>query len=269
MKKSLILILFLILSVVVSMLLSTTIVSIIPDGILAKGTLQLLSYIILFGSVIILMSLFGKSRGWVVPNFMPKVGRLDLSLILLSLLMTSSISVVLEPLMEMMPDDYLEPLYNSMQGGLWAIGTAVIAAPILEEFLFRGVVQQNLSRFLSPIAGIIIASLIFGLIHIIPQQVITATLSGIVIGSVYYLTGSLVTVVLIHMLNNGLAYMAFLFLDKDTTVSQLLGLSDSGYWVVYALCVVLLISMCYFGVKRIGKLHKSKMADEALTETVD
>ena len=74
-----------------------------------------------------------------------------------------------------------------------------------EEFLFRGVLQNLLSRtFKNQWAGLIVASVIFGLSHILHKPfpnwkyVILATIAGLFYGHAYMKTRSLVPGALVH-----------------------------------------------------------------------
>jgi uncharacterized protein len=76
-----------------------------------------------------------------------------------------------------------------------------------EEFLFRGVLQNMLSRtFRNPWAGLIVASVIFGFAHILHAPVPNwkyaglATIAGLFYGRAWMKTGSLVPGALMHAL---------------------------------------------------------------------
>ncbi len=76
-----------------------------------------------------------------------------------------------------------------------------------EEFLFRGVLQNMLSRtFRNPWAGLVVASVIFGFAHILHapvpnwKYVCLATTAGLFYGRAWMKTGSLVTGALMHAL---------------------------------------------------------------------
>ena len=86
-------------------------------------------------------------------------------------------------------------------------------APILEEVLFRGTIQGYLMRcFKNPYVGIIIASLVFGVFHLNPIQIVYASLLGFILGWIYYRTRSLLPVIIGHILNNSLATLSMLLL---------------------------------------------------------
>ncbi len=72
---------------------------------------------------------------------------------------------------------------------------------LIEELIFRGLLQTRLVTFLGPVAGILAASLLFGLMHAGYGSLIEifyATFVGVFIGQLYYRTGNLTLMVLIH-----------------------------------------------------------------------
>ena len=83
-------------------------------------------------------------------------------------------------------------------------------APILEEVLFRGAIQGYLMRKYNPTVGIVVAALVFGLIHMNPIQIFYATCLGLVFGWMYYRTCSLMPVIIGHVLNNSLAVITMI-----------------------------------------------------------
>ncbi|WP_440953897.1 lysostaphin resistance A-like protein [Methanosarcina sp. Mfa9] len=72
---------------------------------------------------------------------------------------------------------------------------------LIEELIFRGLLQTRLESFLGPAAGILVASLLFGLMHAgygSLTEILYAIFVGVFIGQLYYRTGDLTLVVLIH-----------------------------------------------------------------------
>jgi CAAX protease family protein len=85
-----------------------------------------------------------------------------------------------------------------------------------EEFLFRGLLQNLLSRtFRNPWAGLAVASVIFGLSHILHspypnwKYVILATIAGLFYGHAWMKTGSLLPAVLVHALVDASWHLLF------------------------------------------------------------
>ena len=89
--------------------------------------------------------------------------------------------------------------------------TALLPA-LAEEIIFRGYLYKKLFGSLS-IVGLVLSSLIFGLMHG-PTDWLSCFIyssSGLILGYSYYKTGYLVYPMVIHLLNNGLATLAYHF----------------------------------------------------------
>ena len=124
----------------------------------------------------------------------------------------------------------MEELFNqfkgimeSMTGGpFWSSFLLVaIFAPIFEEWLCRGMVLRGLLTKMKPCWAIVVSALFFALIHLNPWQALNAFIIGVVMGVVYYRTGSLLLTMLIHFVNNGSAVI----------VTQFTDLSDTDFWI--------------------------------------
>lgn len=102
--------------------------------------------------------------------------------------------------------DFMEDTFMELSDEPLAVVAMALLAPIVEEMMFRGAIQGYLMRRCSNAwTGIIITAIIFGAIHMNPQQVVYATLLGIIFGWIYYRTRSLLPVIVGHVLNNSIA----------------------------------------------------------------
>ncbi len=90
------------------------------------------------------------------------------------------------------------------------IFTIVIASPLFEEFLFRGIVLMTLKPYGNWFA-IIISSLLFTMMHGTLTQTISLFFLAIAIGYLVVKTNSLFFGILLHMVNNALAILPFFF----------------------------------------------------------
>ena len=82
---------------------------------------------------------------------------------------------------------------------------AVVPA-IGEELLFRGYLQQKISDWLkSPHFSIVITSFLFSAIHLDPYGIIPRFVLGVLLGYLYYWSGSLWLPILAHFVNNAQA----------------------------------------------------------------
>ncbi len=101
--------------------------------------------------------------------------------------------------------EFLEQLLGPSQPA-WLILLAIAITPaVCEEFLFRGYVLSCLDRPGRQRAAIVISSMAFGAIHMIPQQVFYATLLGLILGTLALRTGSLWPCLAFHATFNGIA----------------------------------------------------------------
>lgn len=78
----------------------------------------------------------------------------------------------------------------------------VIIVPFAEEFLFRGIIQNTLTKGFSIKSSIIIQASVFGIFHGNVIQGVYTVLLGLLLGYVAYKTRSIWSSVIIHIMNN-------------------------------------------------------------------
>ena len=130
---------------------------------------------------------------------------------------------IVSPLGELIPmPDSIKQAFMEVFGqkGILAFITLVVAAPILEEFIFRGIVLDGLLKNYSPAKSIFFSALLFGLVHLNPWQFLTGVLIGLFMGWVYYHTRSLLATIMIHAVANGSSFLLQLFFDADTLMNK-------------------------------------------------
>jgi len=84
----------------------------------------------------------------------------------------------------------------------WFFCLMVIGAPVSEELLFRGLLQNTLVRVWKPWIAVVVTALIFTLVHFHPIRFPVVFELGLILGLVYHRTGSLWLVVLFHAVTN-------------------------------------------------------------------
>lgn len=83
-----------------------------------------------------------------------------------------------------------------------------IFGPIAEEIGFRGVLLGGLLKTrCRPWLAILISALVFGLLHGIWVHFFGAMLFGIMVGWLYWRTGSIIPGIIIHVVNNSLSFI--------------------------------------------------------------
>jgi membrane protease YdiL (CAAX protease family) len=102
---------------------------------------------------------------------------------------------------------WIADVFESVGGetSLWgSLLLLVIIAPLTEELLFRGLILRGLLSRYPVWISVLISSLLFGLFHLNPWQIIGATLGGLILGWIFVRTRSLVPCVFAHALFNGM-----------------------------------------------------------------
>ncbi len=83
----------------------------------------------------------------------------------------------------------------------------VLAAPILEEYVFRGVIQDELQQGFNVWWAAVLQGIIFGLIHPFALQKIYAAILGVVLGLIKEKEQNLHCVMIIHMMINLIGFI--------------------------------------------------------------
>lgn len=139
--------------------------------------------------------------------------------LVLSMLMVSEFLVSLIPMPQKMLDFFNEMIQLNLPGYL----TVGIAAPILEELIFRGVILKNFLKKHKPMWAIFWSAFLFGVFHLNPWQFLAAFLIGLIIGWLYYKTKSIWPGIFVHFLNNSISFfMAYHFKDVNSGFTTLI-----------------------------------------------
>ena len=119
--------------------------------------------------------------------------------------------------------DLMKEAFESLQLGWLGILCLSVLGPILEEILFRGAITKVLLEKYEPTTAILLSGMVFGVFHINPVQVVSATLAGFFFAWLYYKTRNLLPCILIHIFNNSLSvYFTKAYPEVETTV-ELIG----------------------------------------------
>ena len=157
------------------------------------------------------------------------------NVILGGLIWLISVQVVVEPI-----SLYLPVAESAAGQGFWAIVTAVLFAPVLEEFIFRGLVMESLLRRHRRSLSVVVSAMFFAIVHFQPSVMFSAFVSGLVLGTIYLHTNSIFSTIILHSINNAIAFSLITLNVEDYSYRQVLG-GGELYYIVYALCFVISI----------------------------
>jgi len=182
-------------------------------------------------------------------------------LYILLLFLIPLLSVAIEPLYAWipMPQGIQEFFATRFTNDLATFFLVIIAAPLAEEWLCRGVILKGLlANRMTPYRAIIWSSLIFAVMHLNPWQAIPAFCLGFAMGWVYWRTRSLLPCIFMHAVNNGIAFiMLSIFPDAPFNLS-LRDIAGAHYPYIYTGAVALSIAIGYGVWRMVG----GKRSDE-------
>lgn len=134
-------------------------------------------------------------------------------------------------------------LFAQMLSSPWGYVSLCLLAPLAEEVVFRGAILRSLlSSLRSPWVAIALSALCFSLVHANPAQMPHAFLIGILMGWMYYRTGSILPGVLLHWVNNTAAYVSVNIMPgmNDMTLQEVFGSTQKVLMAVgFSLCLLL------------------------------
>ena len=142
-------------------------------------------------------------------------------------------------------DENTQQIITSMMKEPWGYVAVGILAPLAEEVVFRGAILRTLLGIMSKKnhwVAIMISAAIFGVVHANLAQFINALLMGLLLGWMYYRTGSLVPGILLHWINNTMAYvLTNIMPQSDGKLIDLFhGDEKTMYYAVgFSLCIMI------------------------------
>ena len=149
--------------------------------------------------------------------------------------------------------DLMQDTFLGMSRNVFGIISITIMAPLVEELLFRGAIQgYMLRKGMKPLNAILIASAIFGIVHMNPIQIPFAFAIGLIFGWLYYRTGSVVPGIVGHFINNSIACIQMATLTEEefnTKTIEWLGAGPT--YALFALSLVVMIGMFLYLKKRL------------------
>lgn len=180
--------------------------------------------------------------------------RLNVIVVILGII---ALGIIIEQSSAWIPvsDSYVQMMKEAMSKNPISMVSVVIAAPILEEVLCRGVVLNGLLKNYKPFHAIFLSALFFGFMHLNPWQGIPTFLAGLFLGWLYYHYNSVVPGIIAHAVNNAICYY-FVFFSSSDKQDWLSILGTRKYLIVLFASVIIFSGCCYYIAS--GRSNKSK-----------
>lgn len=209
---------------------------------------MLIYYVLSMGSCLLFAHFLRKKENQ-LSNYTLNTPRLGSTLLIIITLLSLQISVTM-PLGSLIPmPDMFKQMFMELANlhGWAAFLTIAIAAPILEELIFRGIILDGLLKNYSAKKAIFWSSFLFALVHMNPWQFISAMVIGLFSAWVYYRTSNLLLCIIIHFANNGIAFGAMEIWDNvdmiDIDIIEYYGGKTSAFLLIGSCLIVALIGL--------------------------
>jgi membrane protease YdiL (CAAX protease family) len=222
---------------------------------ISSGPMSVLSYALSMGLTIVGTLIYKKLRRGEGKAFRLSMRGFNPMLILWGFVLILITGIVIEPLLELFPESFLKIVDQMGMHGGWSILMLVILAPVMEEVLFRGILLESVRSKYNSGRAIVVSALMFGVIHFIPQQVVNAFVIGLILGFIYVRTDSLWPVIIIHALNNAMAYVVMQWSDGANITVRSLIENDTIYAVVYGVALAAFVASGYMVWRSIEKIN--------------
>ena len=149
--------------------------------------------------------------------------------------------------------DLMQDTFRAMSRNVFGIISIAIMAPFVEELLFRGAIQgYMLRKEMKPLHAILIASAIFGIVHMNPIQIPFAFAIGLIFGWLYYRTGSVVPGIVGHFINNSIACIQMATMtEEEFNTKTIEWLGEGPTYALFALSFAVMIGMFLYLKKRL------------------
>ncbi len=153
-------------------------------------------------------------------------------------------------LQEQIPElpNIIENEFDMILKERWGYVAIGLLAPLSEEIVFRGAILKSLlsSSRLSAWGAIAISAFLFALIHMNPAQMPHAFIIGLLLGWMYWRTGSILPGMAYHWINNSAAYVIYnLYPNPDIKLVDVFKGSELHVYMALGFSLLILLPALY------------------------
>lgn len=147
--------------------------------------------------------------------------------------------------LEQAQTDMLEgALLGSNVSALFLLATVALAPAICEELMFRGYIQRQVERNSGVVWSIVGVGLLFGLFHLRLSQALPLSLLGMYLGYVTWVSGSIWTASVVHLLHNGMQVLVAVRVREEGQAAIDVVEDATVAWSLALLSLLLLVGVC-------------------------
>jgi len=131
---------------------------------------------------------------------------------------------------------------------LLSFASIAIVVPLIEEIIFRGLIQNELRKHMRVLPAVLIQAALFGLYHLNLAQFIITVFMGIMLGLLCVWTKSIWGAIIIHGVNNALSFL-FAWFEPEAIQESCFFLN----YIFLALTTLIIVSVMVYFFRRRGE----------------
>jgi len=231
-----------ILKIVFEILLSGGEAAAVPEEELAETLLESLNLhipVIVSACMTLAAVFLILRREWVAEAFW-SLKKVRAAPILMCVLLGVALNFFIGGVFDLLPIPEQEQPFEILLGDnlVLMLFSMALISPLLEEVIFRGIVQKRLTKMMNIHAAIILQAAIFGFIHLNWLQGSYSFILGLVIGAAYLWHGSIWIPAAIHAAFNGTAVVLSRYAGEAEINGSVFIIITAAASAVSALCII-------------------------------
>lgn len=218
-------------------------------------------------SSIITIALFALMK-W-VPLSRQFFNSKNVPLMLWSVVIALGMLIPAQMLEELIPQsltqDIMSDQFKMIMANNWGYIAVGLLAPLAEEIVFRGAIQKaaityfekKMSKAKGNIVAVVFTALLFAAVHGNPAQMPHAFLVGLLLGWMCYRSGSIVPGVVLHWVNNSVAFIICAVYPQsyDMRLSELF----SSYTLYFVIAIIISLLLFAVGIYQYYNITKNRI----------
>lgn len=130
--------------------------------------------------------------------------------VLFYFMLDKGLDPIFEKIFPSSKENYQQTVQSIRSAPIISFIDVCILAPILEELLMRGFLLDGLSINYGKSIALLVSAMFFAILHFNLAQIIPSFICGVILGLLYFSTGSLFSCILAHMGYNFISYIVMI-----------------------------------------------------------
>lgn len=143
--------------------------------------------------------------------------------------------------------DMLGQEFEILASSAWGILAITILGPVQEEIIMRRIIMKSIyDKKKNVWLAIVVSALIFAVIHGNPIQIVFAFPAGLLLGWLYYRTGSLLIPITGHIVNNSFSCIDLNFKLTEGIYGAQATLTQANVFITFVSCIIIAIALIFW-----------------------